>query len=239
MENPILTMNRHELKYILTKEQTQALKERLVGFMQVDKYGLTSIASLYYDTTDFRIIRASIEKPEYKEKIRLRSYGLAKKGSTVFLELKRKAYGIVYKRRISTTEEDAVKFLNYEGDICADGQIAKEISYFRSYYEKLVPTCLIIYDRLAYFEANGDLRLTIDSNPRYRTTKLNLSTSMEGTSLLPEGYSILEIKVQDSMPLWLTRILSEEKIYNSNYSKYGAAYKNNYREFEMEVLKYV
>lgn len=239
MENPILTMNRHELKYILTKEQTQALKERLVGFMQVDKYGLTSIASLYYDTTDFRIIRASIEKPEYKEKIRLRSYGLAKKGSTVFLELKRKAYGIVYKRRISTTEEDAVKFLNYEGDICADGQIAKEIYYFRSYYEKLVPTCLIIYDRLAYFEANGDLRLTIDSNPRYRTTKLNLSTSMEGTSLLPEGYSILEIKVQDSMPLWLTRILSEEKIYNSNYSKYGAAYKNNYREFEMEVLKYV
>ena len=147
-------------------------------------------------------------------------------------KIKRKAYGIVYKRRISTTEEDAVNFLNYEGDICADGQIAKEISYFRSYYEKLVPTCLIIYDRLAYFEANGDLRLTIDSNPRYRTTKLNLSTSMEGTSLLPEGYSILEIKVQDSMPLWLTRILSEEKIYNSNYSKYGAAYKNNYREFE-------
>ena len=239
MENPILTMSRHELKYILTNEQTQALKERLVGFMQVDKYGLTSIASLYYDTTDFRIIRTSLEKPEYKEKIRLRSYGLAKKGSQVFLELKRKAYGIVYKRRVSTTEEDVVKFLKYEGDICADGQIAREITYFRGYYEKLVPACLIIYDRLAYFEPNGDLRLTIDSNPRYRTTELNLSTSMEGTSLLPDGYSILEIKVQDAMPLWLTRILSEEKIYNNNFSKYGTAYKNNYKEFEMEVLKYV
>ncbi|MBO4667067.1 MAG: polyphosphate polymerase domain-containing protein [Bacilli bacterium] len=239
MENPILTMKRYELKYILTKEQTNTLKERLVGFMQIDKYGLTSIASLYYDTTDFRIIRASIEKPEYKEKIRLRSYGLAKEGSTVFLELKRKASGIVYKRRISTTEEDVCKFLNYEGNICADGQIAREITYFRGYYEKLVPACLIIYDRLAYYEPNGDLRLTIDSNPRYRTTELNLSTSMEGTSLLPDGYSILEIKVQDAMPMWLAKILSEEKIYNSNYSKYGAAYKSNYKKFEMEVLKYV
>ena len=239
MAEPIVTMKRYELKYILTPNQTENLKEKLKGHMKVDNYGLTSIASLYYDTADYRLIRTSIEKPDFKEKIRLRSYGLAKKGSRVFLELKRKAYGIVYKRRVPTTEEDVAKFFNYDGDICADGQIAREISYFRGYYEKLVPACLIIYDRLAYFEPNGDLRLTIDSNPRYRTSDLNLQTSMEGISLLPEGYTILEIKVQVAIPLWLTRILSEEKIYKNSFSKYGEAYKEQIKKLQGEVSYYV
>ena len=239
MAEPIVTMKRYELKYILNKEQTVSLKERLIGHMEVDQYGLTSIASLYYDTNDYRLIRTSIEKPEFKEKIRLRSYGLAKPGSRVFLELKRKAYGIVYKRRVPTTEEAVDKFFNYEGDICADGQIAREIAYFRGYYERLVPTCLIIYDRLAYFEPNGDLRLTIDSNPRYRTSELNLSSSMDGISLLPDGYTVLEIKVQVAMPLWLTRILADLKIYRNSFSKYGVAYKEQIEKLNGEVSYYV
>lgn len=239
MAEPIVTMKRYELKYILTREQTEALKERLVGHMSIDNYGLTSIASLYYDTIDYRLIRTSIEKPEFKEKIRLRSYGLAKEGSRVFLELKRKAYGIVYKRRVPTTEDAVTKFFNYEGNICADGQIAREIAYFRGYYEKLVPTCLIIYDRLAYFEPDGDLRLTIDYNPRYRTNDLNLSTSMEGISLLPDGYTVLEIKVQVAMPLWLTAILSDLKIYKNSFSKYGTAYIEQVKKLNLEVSYYV
>lgn len=222
---PIVTMKRYELKYILSGEQIAYLQEKLVGHMEIDRYGKTSIASLYYDTPDYRLIRTSIEKPEFKEKVRLRSYGLAKEGSTVFLELKRKAYGVVYKRRVATTERAVNRFFDYHGDVCADGQIAREISYFRSYYQKLVPSCLIIYDRVAYFEPNGDLRLTIDFNPRYRVTQLNLSTDMNGISLLPEGYGILEIKVQQAMPLWLTEILSQGKIYKGTFSKYGEAYK--------------
>ena len=235
MEEPIVTMKRYELKYILNAEQTEALKERLVGHMEVDSYGLTPIASLYYDTTDYRLIRTSIEKQEFKEKIRLRSYGLAKPGSRVFLELKRKADGIVYKRRLLTTEEDVNKFFSYKGDICTDGQIAREITYFRGFYEKLVPACLIIYDRLAYFEPDGDLRLTIDFNPRYRTSKLNLSTSMEGISLLPDGYTVLEIKVQVALPLWLTAILSDLKIYKNSFSKYGQAYIKQEKKLKQEV----
>ena len=225
MSGPIVTMKRYEIKYILTAEQINILREKLVGHMEVDSYGLTSIASLYYDTPDYRLIRASIEKPPFKEKIRLRSYGLAKENSTVYLELKRKAYGIVYKRRVPTTQAAAEKFFNYEGDICADGQIAREIAYFRGYYKKLVPACLIIYDRVAYFEPDGDLRLTIDYDPRYRVDKLDLSTSMEGISLLPEGAAILEVKVQQAIPLWLSDILTKAEIYKGSFSKYGAAYK--------------
>lgn len=224
-EKPIVVMKRYEMKYILSAEQTAFLKQRLVGHMEMDKYGLTSIASLYYDTPDYRLIRTSIEKPPFKEKIRLRSYGIATEESPVFLELKRKANKIVYKRRVSSTIPNVEAFFRGDGQICADGQIAREISYFRDYYKTLVPACLIIYDRIAYFERDGDLRLTIDHNPRYRVSDLNLTTSMEGTSLLKEGQTILEIKVQEAMPLWLSAILTEGKIYKTSFSKYGEAYK--------------
>ena len=224
VENPVVVMKRYEMKYILSASQTAFLRERLKGHMEVDQFGLTSIASLYYDTPDYRLIRKSIEKPAFKEKIRLRSYGLATESSPVFLELKCKAYGVVYKRRVQSQIPLVKRFFEGGGDICAGGQINKELVYFRDYYETLVPSCLIIYDRTAYFEQDGDLRLTIDDAPRYRSTDLTLTKSMEGHLLLPEGSSILEIKVQQAMPLWLTDILSEGKMYKGSFSKYGAAY---------------
>lgn len=224
MEKSIAVMKRYELKYILSKEQTEYLREHLKGHMEVDKYGITSIASLYYDTEDHRLIRNSIEKPLFKEKIRLRSYGIAKENSPVFLELKRKAEGIVYKRRVESTISSVDSFFNKKNDICDNGQIAKEISYFRDYYKNLIPSCLIIYDRVAYYEPKGDLRLTIDYKPRYRLDNLNLTSSMDGNPLLNDGDTILEIKVQEAMPLWLTKILSDGKIYQGSFSKYGKAY---------------
>ena len=225
VQKPIVVMKRYEMKYILTAEQTEYFKEAVKGHMEIDKFGLTSIASLYYDTPDYRLIRTSIEKPKFKEKIRLRSYGIATESSPVFLELKRKAYGIVYKRRVQSTIPLVNKFFDGEGDICAGGQINSEITYFRDYYGNLSPACLIIYDRVAYFQPDGDLRLTIDHNPRYRVDELNLTTSMDGISLLPEGSTILEVKVQQAVPLWLSEILSKGKMYKGSFSKYGTAYK--------------
>lgn len=218
-------MKRYELKYLLSGEQTDYLRECLKGHMEIDSYGKTSIASLYYDTPTYQLIRTSVEKPPFKEKIRLRSYGIATEESPVFLELKRKAYGIVYKRRVETTIPQVHKFFSGEGDICAPGQINKEITYFRNYYKTLVPACLIIYDRAAYYEPDGDLRLTIDENPRYRATDLTLMKSMDGISLLKEGYTILEVKVQEAIPLWLTEILSSGNIKKGSFSKYGEAYR--------------
>jgi len=218
-------MKRYELKYLLSGEQTAYMRERLKGHMEVDEYGLTSIASLYYDTPTFQLIRTSMEGPLFKEKIRLRSYGLATEESPVFLELKRKAYGIVYKRRVQSTIPLVHKFFEGEGDICAGGQINSEITTFRDYYKTLVPACLIVYDRTAYFEPGTDLRLTIDGNPRYRMDDLTLTKSMDGISLLQPGWTILEIKVQEAMPLWLTEIISSGNIRKGSISKYGEAYR--------------
>ncbi len=218
-------MKRYELKYLLSGEQTDYLRKALKGHMEADQYGKTSIASLYYDTPTYQLIRTSVEKPLFKEKIRLRSYGIATEESPVFLELKRKAYGIVYKRRVQTTIPLVHKFFSGDGDICAPGQINREITTFRDHYRTLVPACLIIYDRTAYFEPGGDLRLTIDENPRYRTDSLTLTKSMDGIPLLGEGKTVLEVKVQEAMPLWLTGILSAGGINKGSFSKYGEAYR--------------
>ena len=225
MADAIVVMKRYELKYLLNGEQTEYLRKRLQGHMQPDHFGRTSIASLYYDTPDYRLIRQSVEKPQFKEKIRLRSYGLASGESPVFLELKRKAYGIVYKRRVQSTIPLVHRFFAGEGDICAGGQINREITSFRDYYKTLVPSCLIIYDRTAYFEPEGDLRLTIDEAPRYRTSDLDLTSSMEGRLLLESDWTVLEVKVQQAMPLWLSAILDEGKIFKGSFSKYGEAYR--------------
>ena len=225
MSDIIDKMQRVEFKYILTKEQTEYLKEQLIGHMEIDKFGLTSIASLYYDTPDYRLIRTSIEKPKYKEKIRLRSYGLATNNSPVYLELKRKVNGLVYKRRIKTTINIISGFFENKEPLGVNSQIAKEITFFRDYYKNLQPSCLIIYDRVAYFEPNGNLRLTLDSNPRFRFDNLNLTSSLDGISILPSGNTILEIKVQGAMPLWLSHILDKGNIRKGSISKYGEAYK--------------
>lgn len=222
----ITVMKRYEMKFILTKDQLVAFKNALNGHMVVDKYGKTSIASIYYDTPNYQLIRTSIEKPKFKEKIRLRSYGLAKANDTVYLELKRKAEGVVYKRRVKTDESNANHFLKHELDeLDSCNQIAKELLYFRNYYKVLEPKIMIIYDRTSYEELDGDIRLTIDESPRYRTYDLNLHTSMDGNLLLEPGSAILEIKVQQNMPLWLTNILSNNNIYKTSFSKVGTAYK--------------
>ena len=106
----IQVMKRYELKYLLDRGQAAFLAAGLRGHMEPDRYGLTSIASLYYDTPDFRLVRASLDKPAFKEKLRLRSYGIATECSPVFLELKRKASGIVYKRRVGTNLPEVRRF---------------------------------------------------------------------------------------------------------------------------------
>lgn len=224
MENVISVMQRYELKYVLNPQQLQFLRKGIEEKMKLDKYGVTPILSLYYDTPDYRLIRCSLEKPLFKEKIRLRSYGLAKEDTDVFLELKRKANGLVYKRRVASKIKDVQNFFGGKNDICAEGQIAKEISYFRDYYQRLVPACLIIVNREAYYELDGSTRLTIDTEPRYRVDHLDLSSSLDGKPLLEEGYAIVEIKVQGAMPLWLSHLLSEGQIYKRSFSKYGHAY---------------
>ena len=219
------TMFRYELKYILSPEQYSFFMNRIKDRMEIDKYGHTTLYSLYYDTPNKLLIRSSIENPDFKEKIRVRSYGVPKKENHLFLEIKRKNNGVVYKRRISTDIKGLDQFFNEKNNYIENDQIASELQYFKKFYKQLDPCFLIIYDRKGYNEINGTLRITCDENLRYRTSDLDFYSTNKETPILQKGYVVLEIKIQDSMPLWLAKILSEGQIYQTSFSKVGEAYK--------------
>lgn len=218
---------RYEIKYLLTKKQYNEVLRYINLYLDDDKYGDSTIQSIYFDTDSNFLIRSSIDKSYYKEKLRLRSYGIADENKEVFLEIKKKYNHKVYKRRINIKEKDAFIFLNKYNPDC-DNQIAKEISYMKYYYKDLKPKMLLIYDRKAFYKE--DLRVTFDTNIRYRIDDLSLSKGLYGNKVLDDDFVLMEIKTSSSIPLWLVKVLSENKIYKTSFSKYKEAYKKECKE---------
>ena len=216
---------RYELKYMLTLEQKEKVLEAMSSYMQLDKYGRTTIRNIYFDTDNYRLIRRSIEKPAYKEKMRIRSYSQATSDSTVFVELKKKYQKVVYKRRLPLCEADAMAWVRRENSCPVNTQISREIDYFIDFYEKLKPSVFLSYGREAYYDkGGGDFRVTFDDNILARQTDVSLCSSVYGTPILPEGKVLMELKCSGGIPLWMVEVLSRERIYKTSFSKYGTAY---------------
>jgi len=216
---------RYELKYLLTMAQKETVLKAMQPYMTLDKYGRTTIRNLYYDTDSYLLIRRSIEKPAYKEKLRIRSYSRVDGDSAAFVELKKKYKSVVYKRRISLPYAEATAWLSRERHPDKHTQIANEIDYFLDYYGSLHPTVFLSYEREAYYANDGtDFRVTFDDNILCRQDDLSLASDVYGTPILPEGKVLMEIKCSGGIPLWMTHVLSEEKIYKTSFSKYGTAY---------------
>lgn len=195
--------------------------------MEIDKYGKTTVRNIYYDTDTCVLIRRSIEKPVYKEKIRIRSYSSVDDDDTVFVELKKKYKGIVYKRRVALPLREAENWLEKRGDNTDKSQISREISYFIDFYKSLKPTVFLSYDREAYYmKDDTDFRVTFDENILCRQDELSLSSQVFGEAILPEGKIIMELKCSGGLPIWMVDLLSKEKIYKTSFSKYGTAYRN-------------
>ena len=216
---------RHEIKYMVDSRQRALLEEAIRLHMRPDPHGESTICNVYYDTPDYRLIRASQEKPVYKEKMRLRSYGRIGEDGICFLELKKKYDGIVYKRRIELREAEAVAYLTGRATLPEDSQIGREIDYFRRYYGNLIPAVHLSYDRSAYYSLEDpNLRVTFDRNIRWRRSGLSLTEDPGGAELLDEDHSLMEIKTASAIPLWLVKVLSDGKIRKASFSKYGMAY---------------
>lgn len=215
---------RYEVKYLLPEKSKKKLLELMNGRMTRDAWGKSTICNLYYDTPDYLLIRRSVERPVYKEKLRVRSYGRATPDSDVFVELKKKYKHVVYKRRIPMKARDAEEYLSGKSHP-KDSQIVRELDYCLSFYDSLAPRVFISYEREAFFDKEDhDFRITFDSNIIWRESELSLCSEPYGTPLLEEGYSLMEVKIATAMPLWLTQFLTEEKIYKTRFSKYGKAY---------------
>ena len=216
---------RYELKYLISQKQKARILETMEPYMALDQYGRTTIRNIYFDTDNYRLIRHSIEKPAYKEKLRIRSYKKAKPSSTVFVELKKKYGSVVYKRRMSLSEDEAMDWVTGKMHCKEETQISDEIDYFLHYYETLHPVVFLSYEREAYFCKDGDdFRVTFDDNILCRQEDLSLESDVWGTPILEDGKVLMEIKCSGGIPLWMAHVLSQEQIYKTSFSKYGTAY---------------
>ena len=217
---------RYEKKYRLTAEQQRLVLEGMRPYMKKDVYGAYTICNIYYDTDDWRLIRASLEKPVYKEKLRVRSYGVPDENGRVFVELKKKYDGVVYKRRITTEAREAAPFL--AGSVPnGHGQIGQEILWFQQLYGAK-PRVFIAYDRLAFAGIDDpELRITFDTNLRWRDTALDLRLGDYGAPITDPGMILMEVKLPGVCPLWLSQLLSRAEVFPTSFSKYGYCYQHH------------
>ena len=231
----IEVFNRYEKKYLISNLQYELLLKHLYDYMEDDVHNKDqtnyTICNVYYDTENNYLIRHSIDKPIYKEKLRLRSYGTCQLDSLVYLELKKKYEGMVNKRRTTIKLLDAYNFIESRTkpklEPYMNAQVLNELSYFIMHY-RLKPQLVLSYDRKALFgKDDKNFRITFDSNILTRRYDIGLEYGIYGMPLLKEDLKLMEIKLSKGTPLELCRLLSQYKIYPTSFSKYGTEYKNS------------
>lgn len=234
-----MTFKRYELKYLLSQREKEQVLECMAEYMKPDAYGRSTIRNIYLDTDTFRLIRRSLEKPAYKEKLRLRSYRPVGPEDPVFVELKKKYQSVVYKRRLTFPEAFVMEYFRSEKALPAHSQIASEIGYFCEYYGGLHPAVFLSYDREAYYALDGsDFRVTFDENILHREQEISLGSRIYGSPLLGEEQTLMEIKTSGGIPLWMSRALAQNRIFKTSFSKYGSAYRQIMKENEQGGVRY-
>ncbi len=219
---------RYEIKYMLDTNQLSLLKNEMKNYMIADEHGKSTICSLYFDTPQYLLIRRSMDHPMYKEKIRLRSYGVADKDTTVFVELKKKYDSVVYKRRVAMTETEACDYLLNHRQVM-DTQITREIDYCMDMYKGIAPAMLLSYEREAYYAKDDhEFRITFDQNILWRNYDLSLCEGIYGNPILKDNQVLMEVKTAGAIPMWMVRFLRDNGIYKTSFSKYGTAYRTLY-----------
>lgn len=216
---------RVEKKYIITEKKYSLLKKVIAENMVEDEYGKSKICNIYFDTRQYELIRHSITKPVYKDKVRLRSYNIPNLESTVYLEVKKKYEGVVSKRRIQMTLKEFYEYLDNENkNVNDENQIKNELNYYFDYF-KLIPTMFVSYDRTAYYgKDDRDLRVTFDNNIIARNYDLKLEKGNYGDNIFEEGKYIMEVKTLGAIPMWFVKILNKIKASPCGFSKYGEGY---------------
>jgi SPX domain protein involved in polyphosphate accumulation len=233
----IEVFNRYENKYLMDSKAFYALYNRLLTYMELDEYNKNdqfySISNLYYDTEHDSLIRNSLAKPKYREKLRIRAYGVPEQNAKVYLELKKKVFGLVNKRRTALRLGEAYSFagtgIKPELQPYMNRQVVQEIDYFLGRYD-LQPKVYLAYERIAMFDKSGrDLRITFDTNIRSRRYDLQLEAGDHGEPLMDRGQWLMEVKAEKTIPVWLSHMLSEHQMFRTSFSKYG----NEYRKMRM------
>ena len=236
--NAQMVFQRYEIKYLMTRRQQDAVLRAMEPYMVADDYSHSSIRNLYLDTPQFLLIRRSLDKPVYKEKVRIRSYGRAGMDTPVFAELKKKYRSVVYKRRLSLPQRQVLDCISGKQP-WPDTQIGKELAYATAYYDSLSPAVFLSYERDAFHDREtGSFRMTFDTEIRFRRDRLTLDSDTSGIPLLGPDQVLMELKVSGALPLWMVQVLSEQKLFKTSFSKYGSAYQTMLTTPQGGMLRY-
>jgi SPX domain protein involved in polyphosphate accumulation len=229
----IEVFNRYENKYLMDSKAFYGIYNRSLEYMELDEYNrhdkFYSISNIYYDTEHDTLIRNSLAKPKYREKLRIRAYGIPEHDAKVYVELKKKVFGLVNKRRTALKLNEAYDFVRTgavpELKDYMNKQVIGEIQYFLQRYD-LQPKVYLAYERIALFcKNNRDLRITFDTNIRSRRYDLRLEDGDYGEELMSRGQWLMEVKAEKTIPVWLSKMLSEHRMFRTSFSKYGNEYK--------------
>lgn len=224
------TFKRREMKFLLDEEQYAFLRSEIEKHMTEDDFGRHTILNIYLDNHNNDLIRSSLGKPVYREKLRLRAYGNVEDNSEAFLEIKKKFRGITYKRRFELTYKALHDYITDGTPPDKRGQVFEEIDYMIRRMS-LEPKIVICYDREAYYgNDDKEFRLTFDGNVRFRRDELDLRSGDHGEYLITQPYTVMEVKSAGAIPIWLARTLSEKKIFHGSFSKYGNIFANEIRQ---------
>lgn len=226
------TFCRKEMKFLITEEQMHVLLKETAAYFDYDAFCPNGswylIRNIYMDTEQNQLIHLSTMGPTYKEKVRIRKYGTYDdQKDSYYLEMKKKAEGIVFKRRVHFTKEDLDTFLKNKqvlnGYNAFSQQVMKEFIYLFEQYE-IAPKLFLSYERLALKgKEEPTLRMTFDRNILTRRDNFEFDKA-GGDALLKPHQIIMEIKFENAMPLWLAHLLASHQIYKTSFSKYGHEY---------------
>ncbi len=231
------TFQRREKKIIMDSSLLPDILQTVSEFMNPDSYNLNGIpydiCNIYFDNGNRDVTRHSVSKPFFKEKLRLRCYGIPTEDSKVFFELKKKTAKIGTKRRAVLSLNDYYRFLS-EGYVDPSSQyinkrVLAEIANFIDTYSA-EPSVYLSYKRIAFFgKEDPNLRLTFDTEIRTRNYDLRPELGIYGELLLPKDKTIAEIKFSGAAPMWFAALMSKHGLEFSPYSKIG-------KEYELKIL---
>jgi hypothetical protein len=223
--------NRFELKYLLTLQQAERVKAALRAYLVPDEHGENGgryvVSSLYYDSPGFRCYWEKLDGLRVRRKLRMRWYETGEvltEETPVFLEIKQRVDRVTQKRRTLLPYDQALRLCNdrrLPDPMPDDEAIVEEIYAFLWQYN-LRPASIVRYDRQALIGSDYDigLRVTFDTSLSFQAQPLHLHEGTNGLPMVHPGLVVMEVKVNERLPHWLTDMIADHNLQLARFSKY-------------------
>lgn len=213
---------RHELKFLVPDITLEKIKYRLTPFMEIDEHQESefyTIRSLYFDDLFDKCLNENLAGTDNRYKYRIRFY----RGNTDYinLEKKYKLRGMTKKESERLSLEQVAAYLQGTAD-GMEGILTTEL-YAASLAAGMKPKCIVEYDRCAFVEPAGNVRITFDMNLRGSAdVDRFLDTSEEFTiPAMEPGWHILEVKYDEFLPRHILQLVDINNLQRQSFSKYA------------------